>query len=436
MSPTDWGSMAVWSRFTLAGSSCAVLVLSGSLLTAGSAAAQPDAPEAPQTGVVVPAPPLAGVDEPVLVPNDAPGVAAPQDATDPAATAVPPSSSTALPPARTIDEARAQIALLQQQSAAAAERANGVREQLSATQDRISDLSRRATEARIELLRQQQTLERLAKQIYVNGGVSEAALSFTFDDPDRFLADLDRLIAASDTQSNVLVKARAQVVALKTSEESLQSEQDRLVRTTSALAAQQAQVEANLSEAQRILDSLEEAERQRLLEEARVAAETARLEAEAARARLAASSNATGPTTSPATPETSSPTVGRGVTVPDTQIQKVLDFALSKVGGPYVWGASGPDAYDCSGLTQAAWAQAGVALTHYSGTQYTGTSPVALNALRPGDLLYFYNIHQHVGLYIGDGQFVHAANSNDGIRLDALSGHYLENLVAASRPSL
>jgi peptidoglycan DL-endopeptidase CwlO len=420
--------MARWSRFVLAGSACAAVAISGSLLGAGAAVAVPGVPDTPQTGQILEAPPIAGVNEPVVTPSQSPGLpVTPESGLAGADAASGLEVPASLPVS--IDEARAQIAVLQQQSAAAGERANGVREQLDATQSRISQLARKATDARIELLRQQRTLERLAKQIYVNGGVTEAALSFTLDDPDRFLADLDRLIAASDTQSQVLSKARAEVLALKTSEEALANEQDRLVRTTQALAGQQALVDTKLLEAQQILDSLQEAERQRLLEEARVAAETARLEAAAARAQLATLDTVTDPALTSAGS-------GSGVTASDASVQRVIDFALSKVGGPYVWGASGPDAYDCSGLTQAAWAQAGVSLTHYSGTQYTGTTPVSLSDIRPGDLLYFYNTHQHVGLYIGNGKFVHAANSNDGIRLDSLSGHYQENLVAASRPSL
>jgi len=133
---------------------------------------------------------------------------------------------------------------------------------------------------------------------------------------------------------------------------------------------------------------------------------------------------------------TTSATGGSLPSVPDGAVGRVIEFALSKVGGPYVWGGSGPVAYDCSGLTQAAWAQAGVSLTHYSGTQYREGRPVALDALQPGDLVFFYSINTHVGMYIGEGRFVHAANSRDGIRIDNLSGHYWDNLVAASRPAV
>jgi len=417
---------------------CAAITCAGSVLLVSPASAQPQIP--PQSGVVVPAPPLAEG------PNGLPGASATQGPTSERAEAVetrvpppnvsatpdaPPMTQIELPVPQTIDEAREQIRTLQQQSSAAAERANGVREQLERTQERISGLARQSTDSRIELLRQQRALELMAKQIYVNGGFSGAALSFALDDPERFLADLDRLISASDSQSAVLMRTRAQFVALKNIEDSLRQEQDRLVRTTEALAVQQTEAAARLAQAERVLQSLEEEQRERLLAEARAAAETARLEAEVARralqVQMALDADVVDPPSSLAL---------SGLGADEAAVRRVIDFALSKVGGPYVWGASGPDAYDCSGLTQAAWAQAGVRLTHYSGTQYTGTVPVALSDIKPGDLLYFYNIHQHVGLYIGEGRFVHAANSNDGIRLDSLTGHYLENLVAASRPGV
>jgi cell wall-associated NlpC family hydrolase len=271
--------------------------------------------------------------------------------------------------------------------------------------------------------------------------VSGAAISFALDDPERFLADLDRLIAASDSQSAALARTYANAVKLKEASDALSREKSELVAATAALGEQQALAATKLAEAWQTVAAMEEAERQRLAEEIRQAQETSRLEAAAARQALSA---AAGPqtTTAPGTVESLSGS-GSAATTGTTNgavgtgaIRQVIDFALSKVGGPYVWGANGPDAYDCSGLTQVAWAQAGVRLTHYSGTQYNETTPVALNAIQPGDLLYFYSIQQHVGLYIGDGKFVHAANSSDGIRLDSLSGHYLDNFVAASRPGV
>lgn len=89
-------------------------------------------------------------------------------------------------------------------------------------------------------------------------------------------------------------------------------------------------------------------------------------------------------------------------------------FALAQVGKPYVYGASGPDAYDCSGLVMAAWARAGVTLPHSSGGDASVGQVVPLAQAQPGDLLVYGG---HVALYVGGGMMVEAANPRDGVRL-------------------
>lgn len=92
-------------------------------------------------------------------------------------------------------------------------------------------------------------------------------------------------------------------------------------------------------------------------------------------------------------------------------------FACGEIGKPYVWGASGPDSYDCSGLTQQAWAAAGVSLTHYTGAQWNEGTAVSRSNARPGDLVFFYSDLSHVGLYVGNGLMVHAPRSGDVVRM-------------------
>ena len=88
--------------------------------------------------------------------------------------------------------------------------------------------------------------------------------------------------------------------------------------------------------------------------------------------------------------------------------QTVVDTALAQQGKPYVWAGAGPNNYDCSGLTQFAFRAAGVNLPHSSRMQSTMGTPVAKADLRPGDLVFFYSPVGHVGIYIGNGQMVHA----------------------------
>ena len=96
------------------------------------------------------------------------------------------------------------------------------------------------------------------------------------------------------------------------------------------------------------------------------------------------------------------------VTAPTEAAQIAVDTALAQLGDPYVWGAGGPNAYDCSGLTQYAYAATGVSLPHSSRIQATMGTAVSRGELQPGDLVFFYSPVSHVGIYIGNGQMVHA----------------------------
>jgi peptidoglycan DL-endopeptidase RipA len=102
------------------------------------------------------------------------------------------------------------------------------------------------------------------------------------------------------------------------------------------------------------------------------------------------------------------------------------DWALSQIGRPYQWGGAGPYTYDCSGLAMVAWAQAGVALLHYTGDQWVEGVQVPLGSLEPGDLLFYATnnadpatIH-HVGIYIGGGDMVDAPYTGVDVRIDSI----------------
>jgi peptidoglycan DL-endopeptidase CwlO len=94
--------------------------------------------------------------------------------------------------------------------------------------------------------------------------------------------------------------------------------------------------------------------------------------------------------------------------------------ACSLIGKPYIWGAAGPTGYDCSGLTLTAWAAVGVTLGHYTGWQWSETRSITRAQLRPGDLVFFYSVTQHVGIYVGGGWVVHAPHAGDRVRMARL----------------
>ena len=124
--------------------------------------------------------------------------------------------------------------------------------------------------------------------------------------------------------------------------------------------------------------------------------------------------------------------------VPASEVAKAaLGFAQSQLGKPYVWGATGPDAYDCSGLTGAAYAAAGLALPRTSRQQWYAGPQVALGQLEPGDLLFWADdvsnpatIH-HVALYAGNGLMVAAPHSGDVVKVQPV---YLDGYIGAVRP--
>ncbi len=98
-----------------------------------------------------------------------------------------------------------------------------------------------------------------------------------------------------------------------------------------------------------------------------------------------------------------------------------VNIALSKVGSPYRYGASGPNAFDCSGLVSWAFKQAGKSLPRTSRAQSTVGTPVSRDQLQPGDLVFFYKPVSHVGIYIGNGKIVHASTRKSPVKISDMS---------------
>jgi len=110
---------------------------------------------------------------------------------------------------------------------------------------------------------------------------------------------------------------------------------------------------------------------------------------------------------------------------PSGSVAAVIAFAKAQIGDTYVWGAAGPNAWDCSGLTMAAWRQGGTSLPHYSAGQYAAATPIGASELRPGDLVFWgstsnpSSIH-HVALYVGNGQIVHAPRTGRPVTQESM----------------
>lgn len=107
-------------------------------------------------------------------------------------------------------------------------------------------------------------------------------------------------------------------------------------------------------------------------------------------------------------------------------------IAARYLGVPYVWGGAGPAGFDCSGLVMYVYAQLGVSLPHYTVAQWDATTPIPSSDLEPGDLVFFDGL-AHVGLYIGNGQFIHAPHTGTVVQIGTLSGYWASHLDGARR---
>ena len=113
--------------------------------------------------------------------------------------------------------------------------------------------------------------------------------------------------------------------------------------------------------------------------------------------------------------------------------KKAIEYARAQLGKPYVWGAEGPNAFDCSGLTMQAWKAGGVQMDHWTGSQYAQSRPIPLTEVQPGDLI-FYNQFQHVAIYIGDGKIIHAPHTGAVVQIEDM--YYWRTTMGATRPGV
>ncbi|MEU0537793.1 C40 family peptidase [Amycolatopsis tolypomycina] len=120
-----------------------------------------------------------------------------------------------------------------------------------------------------------------------------------------------------------------------------------------------------------------------------------------------------------------------GLKAPTAAAQTAVNAALSKLGSAYVWGATGPSTFDCSGLLLWAYGKAGITLPRNSAAQARFGTPVPRDQLQPGDLVAYYSPVSHIGMYLGDGKMVHAPTTGDVVKISPLQSQY----AGATRPT-
>lgn len=226
-------------------------------------------------------------------------------------------------------------------------------------------------------------------------------------------AELDRIRAEATAEEERLARARREV-------EAAQAEQQQLLAQVEGEIAELVEQEAARRRAEAERRAREEMERRRRQE---AAAREAAAREEAGRGSAGGSG---GGSSAPA-PSAPPP----NVPAPNARAAVAVDTAKAQLGDPYRWGASGPDAFDCSGLTMYAWAAAGVGLPHSSRSQFASLPHVPMDALAPGDLVFYGSPIHHVGMYVGGGQMIHAPQTGDVVKYSSI---YRSDFAGAARP--
>ncbi|RYB95511.1 hypothetical protein EUA93_14870 [Nocardioides oleivorans] len=294
-----------------------------------------------------------------------------------------------------IKDVKARVDRLYHEAEAAQERLHDAELDLADLRSDLSGLEadQDRQDERLEVVRDQAS-DAVVRQLE-GEGISTVGQIVVSEDPGAFLDSLSTMSSFNDLQSSLLTSYDTELEALEIRREATDAREKEIADLTDQLSTDKQTVDDKLAEAKDLLADLEAEERERIL--------------------ASRGSSVRMPSDVPAS--------GRAAAA--------IQYAMAQVGDAYVYGAAGESAFDCSGLTMRAWAQAGVSLPHSSSAQYGSGPHVAASDLQPGDLVFYYSPISHVGMYIGNGMIVHAANPGAGV---TVSGLYSMPYVGAVRP--
>jgi cell wall-associated NlpC family hydrolase len=342
---------------------------------------------------------------------------------------------------QSVQSVQARVDSLYRQAEQASERYNNARLRMTRAQTELVAL-------RAQLARQQAKVEAVRRQVAASV-IAESqgqALSATSRvllarDPDAFLAQLSTISQFDDERTRLMTDFAVQADRLDLRRAAAERDLRSIAATKKTLGEQKAEIDTKAAAAKKLLVTLKQREAARAAARAARAARVARASRAATRAALPARvaagpvaaaavpashrSAAASPTRTPTpTPTRASAPAARrpAAAVPASgRAAAAVRYAMAQIGDAYVFGAAGPSAWDCSGLTMMAWRAAGVSLPHSSSAQMGSGRRVSQSQLQPGDLVFYYSPVSHVGMYIGNGQIVNAENPSVGVKITGVN---------------
>ncbi|MFG5720666.1 C40 family peptidase [Streptomyces murinus] len=302
-------------------------------------------------------------------------------------------------PRLTPTQVKTEVDTLYREAETATQKYDGAKEQAAAGERRLTSLRDEAARKTQKLNSARDALGTFAAAQYRSGDIAPAWQLALSSDPNRYLDDAALAERAGDRQAAAVSQVRQQLQeierlrgAARVELKSLKSHQDELRR-------QKASVTGKLTEARRLLAELSPSQRDQVTG--------------------ADGTDDTAPGAASRSADGTRQALERAgaVAAPDSRAAAAVAYAFAKLGSPYVWGATGPHSFDCSGLVQAAYRSAGVSLPRTTYAQIDAGRRVSRSELRPGDLVFFYSGVSHVGLYIGNGRMIHAPNPSAPVRV-------------------
>jgi cell wall-associated NlpC family hydrolase len=283
------------------------------------------------------------------------------------------------------------------------ERFNEAREKLRAQQAAAQKSAKELKKAQAALAKTQKAVRGIARSAFTGEGLSTFSAMMTSDSADQFVDRMGVLQMVAGHQNELLDAAAAANVTAAQAKATAEQAAGAAQQTFDTVSAQQAALEDQIADYRALYDTLSAAEKR-----AAVAA-AAHTADRASRADRPSGDGGSAPQPAPTS-----------VVASSSAAQTAVNTALAQRGKPYVWAAEGPGSYDCSGLMLYAYAAAGINLPHSSAMQAQLGTPVSRSELQPGDLVFFYSPVSHVGMYIGNGQMVHAPTFGDVVKVASI----------------
>ncbi|MFI9254676.1 NlpC/P60 family protein [Streptomyces sp. NPDC053069] len=300
---------------------------------------------------------------------------------DPAPT---PSTSPTPRPSKDLEQVREKLDKLYHDAAVATDAYNAAEEKTKQQSAAIVALAKKIDQGQQRLAGLRNQAGAAAREQYRTGGVPPTAQFLLSDDPGQVLDGAGLVLQGQRATTSLIGELADTQKQLQDYADDAAEQWKKLDAERRAKAAAKKKIQQQISAAEKLESELEKKDKERLArleEQAALAAQTKWLDTGILKKVHGAAS---------------------------AQGEKAVTFATDQLGKPYVWGAEGPESYDCSGLTSQAWAAAGHPIPRTSQEQWKQLKHVDIKDMRPGDLIIYFDDASHVAMYVGDGAIIHA----------------------------